>query len=531
MAGLRRNRTSPAVPLVRETSTADAVDDSTYRGMTLADAISNLDSPPRTDDPGAAALPPARHGEAASSREGTLGAAMAAAGIGVTVHAVDGRLLTSNAVVTALGSSASASVDATDELFRPDGRVLRPEDLPAYHALAQHRPVRSSLISCQLRSTGRSVWLYVDAIPCVERPGSSQAGVVSLWTAAAGGPVGGPAFMQSRSTPNACVQESFPEIDGRSPEIETLKHHMACVARDPDVTVLILGESGTGKERVANAIHRASPRSRAPFVVVNCAGLSPSLVEDELFGHVRGAFTGAIDDQPGPFERANGGTVFLDEIGELTSELQIKLLRALQARTVQRLGGRRETPFDVRVIAATHVDLGRAKARGRFREDLYYRLKVYELRVPPLRRRHADDIEMLVTATLTRLADKKRRPVPVLDESVAHLFQRYPWPGNIRELENTLERMMVAAGESACLGREHLPDGFGAGESNRPRETPSRTTEADVSAAPPSASDLAASFARHGSNHQRTAAEFGLSRHQLYRLLKRYGIRPLRQRE
>ncbi len=167
------------------------------------------------------------------------------------------------------------------------------------------------------------------------------------------------------------ADDSFPEIDGASTEIRTLKQHMLSVARDPDVTVLIVGESGTGKERVARAIHRLSPRSHAPFVVVDCASLSATLVEDELFGHVRGAFTGAIRDQAGPFERARGGTVLLDEVGDLTPDLQMKLLRALQARTVQRLGGGSETTFDVRVIASTNVDLAVARARGRFREDLY----------------------------------------------------------------------------------------------------------------------------------------------------------------
>src|SRR5438132_10958808 len=203
----------------------------------------------------------------------------------------------------------------------------------------------------------------------------------------------------------ATPDDLFAEIDGRSLEICTLKEHMLRVARDGDITVLILGESGTGKERVARSIHRASPRSRAPFVVVNCAGLAPTLAEDELFGHVRGAFTGAVDSRPGPFERATGGTVLLDEVGDLTLDLQMKLLRALQQRSVVRLGATHETSFDVRIIAATNVDLRAATARGRFREDLYYRLKVYELSVPPLRRRGAADVQALATAILARFAE------------------------------------------------------------------------------------------------------------------------------
>jgi transcriptional regulator with PAS, ATPase and Fis domain len=333
-----------------------------------------------------------------------------------------------------------------------------------------------------------------------------------------------------RETPyRSREQELFPEIDGSSAEIQKLKHHMARVASDADVTVLILGESGTGKERVASAIHRASQRARGPFVVVNCAGLSPALVEDAIFGHARGAFTGAIDDQPGPFERANGGTVFLDEIGQLTSELQIKLLRALEERTVQMLGSRRETPFDVRVIAATNVDLARATARGRFRKDLYYRLNVYELRVPPLRRRGAADIQLLVDATVQRFAARKGRPMPVLDPSVHDLFHRYDWPGNVRELENTLERMMVAAGDEPCLRAEHLPERFGlrVGRTGDPADA----AAADRTRPLPSAADVLAALHRNDSSYRRTAAELGLSRHQLYRLLKRHDLHAARRHE
>lgn len=310
--------------------------------------------------------------------------------------------------------------------------------------------------------------------------------------------------------------EGFPEIDGASPEIRTLKQHMRRVAHDAFVTVLILGESGTGKERVAGAIHRASARHGAPFVVVNCAGLSPTLVEDELFGHVRGAFTGAIADQPGPFERANGGTVFLDEVGDLTPELQIKLLRAVQQRRVQRLGCRHETAFDVRVIAATHVDLSRAVARGRFREDLYYRLKVYELRVPPLRHRGAADIHELADTILMRFAERRQRPPAALDAAVVESFVRYRWPGNVRELENTLERMIVAADGGGMLTAEHLPADFGALDRSAGDATTSRAS--------PSPAGIRDALKRNAGMHGRTASDLGLSRHQLYRLLKRSDV-------
>jgi transcriptional regulator with GAF, ATPase, and Fis domain len=309
--------------------------------------------------------------------------------------------------------------------------------------------------------------------------------------------------------------DSFPEIDGSSGVIRALKRDMALVASDPDVTVLIVGESGTGKERIAHAIHRASPRAGSPFVVIDCAGLPATLAEDALFGHVRGAFTGAIDERAGPFERAHGGTVLLDEIGDLPVDLQMKLLRAIQSRTIQRLGGRQDTAFDVRIIAATNVDLASAVARGRFREDLYYRLTVYEINVPPLRRRGGDDVRALASAILSGLAERRRRQPPAIDPQVLECLAGSRWPGNVRELENVLERMLVAGAGEAVLHAGHLPEGFrGIGSAPSPlrgdRLPPGRIQEA---------------LKRNEFRHGRTAADLGLSRHQLYRLVRRHGIR------
>jgi len=319
------------------------------------------------------------------------------------------------------------------------------------------------------------------------------------------------------------LDESFPELDGHSPVIERLKHDIACVASDPFVSALVRGESGTGKERVARAIHRQSSRAGYPFVVVNCAGLTPTLAEDELFGHVRGAFTGAVADRPGPFERANGGTVFLDEIGELTADAQMKLLRALQQRTVQRLGSSQETPFDVRVIAATNADLESAQQRGRFRQDLYYRLKVYELRVPPLRRRGEGDLRQLAGAILQQLSLRRRRSPAALSADVWDAFARYSWPGNVRELENTLERMIVAAGGDMLLTRAHMADEF------RTAIEETRVSPPDVDATRartvvPSPAEARAALQRHNGKHGKTAIELGISRHQLYRLLRRRAV-------
>jgi two-component system response regulator HydG len=308
--------------------------------------------------------------------------------------------------------------------------------------------------------------------------------------------------------------DSFPEIDGSSPAIRALKRDLLCVARDRDVTALIVGESGTGKERIARAIHRASPRAGAPFVVVDCTGLSATLAEDTLFGHVRGAFTGAMTERAGPFERADGGTILLDEIGDLPLELQMKLLRAVQSRTVQRLGARQDTAFDVRIMAATNIDLASAMARGRFREDLYYRLNVYEIRVPPLRHRGPADVRELSVAILDRLAERRRRVAPGIDPQVMDWLIGNPWPGNVRELENTLERMLVAAGGERVLQVHHLP-----GDCAR-----TRGASPPLRASPPTADRILDALQNNEFRCARAAADLGLSRHQLYRLARRYGI-------
>uniref|UniRef100_A0A831U6L9 Sigma-54-dependent Fis family transcriptional regulator n=1 Tax=Geobacter metallireducens TaxID=28232 RepID=A0A831U6L9_GEOME len=232
-------------------------------------------------------------------------------------------------------------------------------------------------------------------------------------------------------------REEFRSIIGISRPMEEVFRVIDRVA-DTDATVLITGESGTGKELVARAIHGKSSRRAAPFVAINCAAIPRDLLESELFGHVKGAFTGAVRDKEGRFQQAEGGTLFLDEVGELPVELQSKLLRALQEKEVQPVGGARTARLDVRVVAATNADLEEAIADGRFREDLYYRLSVIPVHLPPLRERK-EDIPLLVR----HFAAKHGGASVVFPPETLAVMAAYGWPGNVRELENTVERMLI----------------------------------------------------------------------------------------
>lgn len=233
----------------------------------------------------------------------------------------------------------------------------------------------------------------------------------------------------------------FEEIIGTSPALRDVLSRVAKVAPS-DSTVLITGETGTGKELIARAIHKRSPRSSRAFVSVNCAAIPSSLIASELFGHEKGAFTGALQKRIGRFELAEGGTIFLDEIGELPPETQVALLRVLQEREFERIGGNRAIPANVRVIAATNRDLESAVANGQFRADLFYRLNVFPIELPPLRNRK-EDIRLLVAYFVERYADKLGRRMESIDRKTLELFNSYPWPGNIRELQNVVERSLI----------------------------------------------------------------------------------------
>jgi transcriptional regulator with GAF, ATPase, and Fis domain len=237
--------------------------------------------------------------------------------------------------------------------------------------------------------------------------------------------------------------ESFPSnsvIVGSSAKMRGVFEFLRVIS-DSESTVLITGESGTGKEVIATLIHQSSRRKHRPFVAVSCALFSETLIESELFGHERGAFTGAIKEHPGRFELADGGTLFLDDIDDVPLSMQVKLLRALQNHTIERVGGTRSVPVNVRVLAGTKRDPGRMVADGKFREDLYYRLNVLPVVLPPLRER-PEDIPALVEHFLERHARRCGLPVPTVSEGVKLAFARYLWPGNVRELENACERIV-----------------------------------------------------------------------------------------
>lgn len=306
----------------------------------------------------------------------------------------------------------------------------------------------------------------------------------------------------------------FENVVARSSAMESVLK-MAHKVAQSDVTVLIEGESGTGKEVLARAIHQASPRRKGPFVPVNCPSIPENLLESELFGHVRGAFTGALRDKPGKFELAKGGTVFLDEIGDLKLDLQAKLLRVLQEREIERIGDTKPRAIDVRIIAATHRDLRDLVQEGRFREDLYYRLSVVPLVIPPLRERR-EDIPYLVDHFLAKYGEKRFR----VTREAMQVLLNYDWPGNVRELENAIHRAVVlTSGE--VIDVDALPPHLLSG--------PTRTPEEPVSLEDIERAAILVALKRHNWNKTRAAEELRVPRHVLLYRMKKYGIPSTRQ--
>lgn len=325
--------------------------------------------------------------------------------------------------------------------------------------------------------------------------------------------------------------EAGGEIDliGASPGIERVRDLIG-QAGPSEATVLILGPSGTGKELVAEGLHQASGRSDKPLVKVNCAALPDDLLESELFGYEKGAFTGAVKDKPGRFQLADGGTLFLDEIGEMPAALQAKLLRALQEKTIEPLGAVNTIKVDARIIAATNRDLKAEVAAGRFREDLFYRLAVLEIRIPPLCDRK-EDLPLLVSFLLRRLGNKNNKIIRTVTPAFLDALSGYDWPGNVRELENVLERALILS-RSDALGPDLLPPQITGAQANEMDMTfgfESEDPEPPQAKGPASLEEaeklaIMQALEENGNHRERTAEALGISRRTLQYKLKKFGL-------
>jgi two-component system response regulator HydG len=312
------------------------------------------------------------------------------------------------------------------------------------------------------------------------------------------------------------VTTEYCGIVGKDPQMQAIYKLIDDIA-PTDTTVLIQGESGTGKELVANAIHRNSLRKHMPFVVINCSAYPATLLESELFGHEKGAFTGAVRQKAGRFEQAHQGTVFLDEIGEIPLSAQIKLLRVLQTQKFERVGGEHTLTVDVRILAATNKDLLQEVKSGHFREDLYYRLNVIPIQLPPLRKRR-NDIPLQARFFMERFAAEQGKSIQEFSSEAMRLLLDYPWPGNVRELENSIEHAVVLAKRNQ-IEVSDLPTTL--------HDTPSVVATGTISTMMENEAKLLKEVLDEcGWNKKQAAQQLGISRNTLYRKLKKYRITP-----
>jgi DNA-binding NtrC family response regulator len=313
----------------------------------------------------------------------------------------------------------------------------------------------------------------------------------------------------------------FGSMIGNSPEMRKI-YNVVEQAAPTGASVLIAGESGTGKELVAQTIHQLSPRASFPFVAINCAAIPETLLESEIFGHEKGAFTGASDRRQGCFELADRGTLFLDEIGEMTPATQVKLLRVLQERTFRRLGGRTEQSVDVRVIAATNIDPHEAVQKGKLREDLYYRLNVFSLRLPPLRDRK-EDLPLLIQAFIHEFNTRNQRAIVGVNNQAMRMLEQYGWPGNVREVKNVIERATILAA-GPFIEPQHLPPSLS--------EAPPTPPHAQMQLAPGTTVEeaerqLIVMTLEHTRDNKTRAAEIlGISLKTLHNKLNKLRLRP-----
>jgi formate hydrogenlyase transcriptional activator len=359
----------------------------------------------------------------------------------IAVHAPDGKILYANRFMLEYSGLSLEDIMADD--FR--ARLIHPDDLERSRDERQHALERGIPFELELRARhkdGQYRWFLIRYNPLRDEEGR-----IIRWYSTGTDIDDRKRAEERMQKENLALREEidhssmFEEIVGSSDAIRKILVQVAKVAPS-DSTVLILGETGTGKELIARAIHKRSKRSSRAFITVNCAAIPASLIASELFGHEKGAFTGAIQRRLGRFELADGGTIFLDEIGDLPAETQIALLRVLQEGEIERVGGSQSISVNVRVLAATNRDLKAAMAAGTFRQDLFYRLNVFPIQVPPLRER-TDDIPLLITYLVERYAKKAGKKIRNIQKRTLELFQAYDWPGNIRELQNVIQRAIV----------------------------------------------------------------------------------------
>jgi two-component system NtrC family response regulator len=318
---------------------------------------------------------------------------------------------------------------------------------------------------------------------------------------------------EHRAMQRQLQDESFEGMLGNSPKMQTVFSAIRKVATT-DASVLVLGESGTGKERVALAIHQRSARKDGPFVAINCSAIPEALIESELFGHEKGAFTGAHVQRKGRIESAAGGTLFLDEVGEIPLLLQVKLLRFLQEQRIERVGGRQEITVDVRVIAATNADLKGGMAGGTFREDLFYRLAVVQLNLPPLRDR-ADDILLLAQHFMQQFAAQGGKKNLVLGPEAIRAIRQHPWPGNVRELQNRIKRAVIMSEGKRLTAQDLELGGAAVPSSGSPLKDAREALERDM---------VRDALQKHAGNISAAATELGVSRPTLYELMEKLGV-------